>query len=635
MNIEDVDWASLKHAYGAATDVPGILGALRSADVEDRNGAFYDMYGSLCHQGSVYEATAATIPFLVDILLEPGYPDREDLLSFLGDVCHGGDTGHAAALAAMAMQVPRLTPLLRDGDAGVRFRVLWALSSAELRHAADDVARQTADPEPSVRAGAWLALGEMDAGRLSADRDKADGGEADGGEADGAVRLAWALARASRGGAEVADMLTGLLCDGESLTRLHEWTRALTRDSPLARCEPLLASGEASPELLDAVCAVLVSETDEDRAMSLYGMLLAATFGPQAREPLPTPFTRDDLDPRQRRVLAAIAASDSAWALGNLWLTLSDHGIEASFDRGEFADAFGDATGEDRGDRRALILRPRQVPAAVDAAHAVGREEWLDTPFVFLNRWTKGIESAIPEDPDDFPPEVMSAARAIAQPLMALVVGRQLVGSYSWAFYPQLDGAAAAETVFAELGYTLLPPDLTRIDDEPAPVAPGGDDQREAGEEEGAGARQRECVPFTELTPALRADLEAFVECLAEGGWSEVRQSYAFAKHMADGGGGGSVGVTPLALGRRFGTALHAEVGFHVDRAVDGDDGDNGGLMAYLGLVLDEQGGETYGARLAWHDARPLFAALAGIDMSGSAVDALEPLTELARISPP
>ncbi|WP_086859237.1 MULTISPECIES: HEAT repeat domain-containing protein [Streptomyces] len=626
MNIEDVDWASLKHAYGAATDVPGILGALRSADAEDRNGAFYDMYGSLCHQGSVYEATAAAVPFLVDILLEPGYPDRQDLLSFLGDVCHGGDTGHAAALAAMAMQVPRLTPLLRDGDSGVRFRVLWALSSAELREAADDVARLTADPEPSVRAGAWLALGEMDAGRLSADR-----GEADRGEADGAVRLAWALARAPRGGAEVADTLTGLLCDGESLTQLHEWTRALTRDSPLARCESLLASGEASPELLDAVCALLVSETDEDRAMSLYEMLLAATFGPQARESLPTPFTRGDLDPRQRRVLAAIAASDAAWALGNLWLTLSDHGIEASFDRGEFADAFGDATGEDK---RALILRPRQVPAAVDAAHAVGREEWLDTPFVFLNRWTKGIESAIPEDPDDFPPEVMSAARVIAQPLMALVVRHQLVGSYSWAFYPQLDGAAAAETVFAELGYTVLPPDLTRIDDEPAPVASGGDDQREAGEEEGAGegedagARQRACVPFTELTPALRADLDAFVECLAEGGWSEVRQSYAFAKRMAD--GGGSVGVTPLALGRRFGTALHAEVGFHVERAVDGDDA---GLVAYLGLVLDEQGGETYGARLAWHGARPLFAALAGIDISGSAVDALAPLTELACFS--
>ncbi|MGY0060995.1 HEAT repeat domain-containing protein [Streptomyces sp. LZ34] len=620
MNIEDVDWASLKHAYGAATDVPGLLGALRSADAEDRNGAFYDMYGSLCHQGSVYEATAAAVPFLVDILLEPGYPDRQDLLSFLGDVCHGGDTGHAAALAVMAVQVPRLTPLLRDGDAGVRFRVLWALSSAELREAADDVARLTADPEPSVRAGAWLALGEMDAGRLSADC-----GEADGGEADGAVRLAWALARAPRGGAEVADTLTGLLCDGESLTRLHEWTRALTRDSPLARCESLLASGEASPELLDAVCALLVSETDEDRAMSLYEMLLAATFGPRARESLPTPFTRDDLDPRQRRVLAAIAAGDAAWALGNVWVTLSEHGIEPAFDREEFADAFGDAAD---GDNRALILRPRQVPAAVEAAHAVDREEWLDTPFVFLNRCVKEIESAIPEDPDDFPPEVMSAATEIARPLMALVVGHQLVGSYSWAFYPQLDGAAAAETVFAELGYTLLPPDLTRIDDEPAPVASGGDDQREAGEEEDAGARQRACVPSIELPPALRADLDAFVECLAEGGWSEVRQSYAFAKSRVD--GGGSVGVTPLALGRRFGTALRAQVGFHVERAVDGDDG---GLVAYLGLVLDEQGGETYGARLVWHDARPLFVALAGIDMSGSAVDALEPLTDLACFS--
>ena len=146
----------------------------------------------------------------------------------------------------------------------------------------------------------------------------------------------------------------------------------------------------------------------------------------------------------------------------------------------------------------------------------------------------------------------------------------------------------------------------------------------------GGDDRERACVPFTELTPALRADLDAFVECLAEGGWSEVRPSYVFAKSMADGGGGGSAGVTPLALGRRFGTALHAEVGFHVERAADGDDG---GLVAYLGLILDVQGGETYRARLAWHDARPLFTALAGIDVNGWVGDALEPLAELAHVS--
>ncbi|MGX9882744.1 hypothetical protein [Streptomyces sp. NPDC002276] len=68
-----IDWSELTHAYGSAEDIPGLFARLGGSEDD---AVWQELWGSLCHQGSVYEASWAAMPVLVDIALEraPGGP---------------------------------------------------------------------------------------------------------------------------------------------------------------------------------------------------------------------------------------------------------------------------------------------------------------------------------------------------------------------------------------------------------------------------------------------------------------------------------------------------------------------------------------------------------------------------------
>ncbi|WP_262060466.1 hypothetical protein [Streptomyces sp. STR69] len=68
-----IDWSELTHAYGSAEDIPGLFARLGGSEDE---AVWQELWGSLCHQGSVYDASWAAMPVLVDIALEraPGGP---------------------------------------------------------------------------------------------------------------------------------------------------------------------------------------------------------------------------------------------------------------------------------------------------------------------------------------------------------------------------------------------------------------------------------------------------------------------------------------------------------------------------------------------------------------------------------
>ncbi|WP_416958214.1 hypothetical protein [Streptomyces sp. Agncl-13] len=68
-----IDWSELTHAYGSAEDVPGLFARL--GGTED-DAVWQELWGSLCHQGSVYDASWAAMPVLTDIALgrAPGGP---------------------------------------------------------------------------------------------------------------------------------------------------------------------------------------------------------------------------------------------------------------------------------------------------------------------------------------------------------------------------------------------------------------------------------------------------------------------------------------------------------------------------------------------------------------------------------
>jgi HEAT repeat protein len=88
-SLEDIDWGSLHHAYGAASDVPDLLRALASPLSEERSRALSDLYGNIWHQGTVYEATGFAVPFLVELLREPAVRGKADILGLLQAIARG------------------------------------------------------------------------------------------------------------------------------------------------------------------------------------------------------------------------------------------------------------------------------------------------------------------------------------------------------------------------------------------------------------------------------------------------------------------------------------------------------------------------------------------------------------------
>lgn len=88
-DLDAVDWAQLSHAYGKATDVPALLVALREADDEVRARTMRALYGNVYHQGTRYPASAAVVPFVLQLLDAEETPTKEDLLSYLARLVAG------------------------------------------------------------------------------------------------------------------------------------------------------------------------------------------------------------------------------------------------------------------------------------------------------------------------------------------------------------------------------------------------------------------------------------------------------------------------------------------------------------------------------------------------------------------
>ncbi|WP_445277460.1 hypothetical protein [Streptomyces sp. DSM 41033] len=71
------DWSQLSHAYGSAEDIPALLDQIASEPSPER---WNDLWSALCHQGSVYSASFAALPWLADVA---NGDDREQAVSAL------------------------------------------------------------------------------------------------------------------------------------------------------------------------------------------------------------------------------------------------------------------------------------------------------------------------------------------------------------------------------------------------------------------------------------------------------------------------------------------------------------------------------------------------------------------------
>ncbi|MFD4623263.1 HEAT repeat domain-containing protein [Streptomyces sp. NPDC058475] len=89
--IDEVDWASMHHAYGSAEDVPEFLRGLASPCSQERESALDGMYGAVHHQGDVYDSTLACIPFLFALVAQAELPDRSGIVELLVSIGGGDD----------------------------------------------------------------------------------------------------------------------------------------------------------------------------------------------------------------------------------------------------------------------------------------------------------------------------------------------------------------------------------------------------------------------------------------------------------------------------------------------------------------------------------------------------------------
>ncbi|MES5824101.1 HEAT repeat domain-containing protein [Streptomyces sp. RG80] len=121
--IDEVDWASMRHAYGSAEDVPGLLRGLASADAAEREIALDGMYGAVHHQGDVYDSTLACVPFLFALAAREEVRDRGGIVELLVSIGGDGEPSEGAygvARTAVRSGAEVFARLTGDVDAGVR-----------------------------------------------------------------------------------------------------------------------------------------------------------------------------------------------------------------------------------------------------------------------------------------------------------------------------------------------------------------------------------------------------------------------------------------------------------------------------------------------------------------------------------
>lgn len=329
-NLDAIDWKSLRHAYGEASDVPKLIRALVSDHPGKREGALDALFSTIWHQGTVYSASPAAVPFLVELLDTDAQEDLPAILELLAHLATGSPDEEetatpnpaAAAREAVARGVPVYARRLGHAEPAVRVAAAYVLglfagepARVALRAAVED------DDEPAVRAVAAFALGCI-ADEALADELRAlltDRSE------HPAVRLYAGLGLA-RGGAPVVgphlDALADLIDDADLFGQLDELHDNAARMSHGPLADGLLRlPAEARQRLAPALGRALEAIRGRD-ALGLATALLGLVFVDAA-----LPAEAAALSPVQRAVLESLVRAPAAWRYANIGVALGDIGV--------------------------------------------------------------------------------------------------------------------------------------------------------------------------------------------------------------------------------------------------------------------------------------------------------------------
>lgn len=182
--LDSLNWQRLRHAYGAAGDVPALIRALDADTTKARASAMEKLAGALAHQGTLYSASPRALPFVLELVTQGKHADRAQLLRLLVDLTFGStyaglssssveprfeaDDGKwaKASYDEMLKALARLSPLLSDKHWEVRAALayLFGWFPDEATEVAKVLRDQLAhEKDARVRASILFALGRADA----------------------------------------------------------------------------------------------------------------------------------------------------------------------------------------------------------------------------------------------------------------------------------------------------------------------------------------------------------------------------------------------------------------------------------------------------------------------------------------
>src|SRR5262249_8727234 len=82
-SLDSIDWGSLDGWYGPAAAVPGVLRSFLTPIAEIRDWAIEEISSAVFHQGTIYSASPAVIPFLFELLENEEVRDKEEVVTLL------------------------------------------------------------------------------------------------------------------------------------------------------------------------------------------------------------------------------------------------------------------------------------------------------------------------------------------------------------------------------------------------------------------------------------------------------------------------------------------------------------------------------------------------------------------------
>lgn len=155
--LSSITWSDLSHAYGSAADVPQLLRDLASPDEQIRGSALGTLYTNIYHQGTVYQASAYAVPFLLELMREETVPEREELLVLLAHLAQGNayHRQHWHFYSEERKQDPALLAELEEG-------VFWVEQTCEAVSAGLPLyCSLLDDPSPKLRMAVLRVLGSL------------------------------------------------------------------------------------------------------------------------------------------------------------------------------------------------------------------------------------------------------------------------------------------------------------------------------------------------------------------------------------------------------------------------------------------------------------------------------------------